>query len=243
MLITASSLGMPCAGDVVDVGGEVLQGLAHDAKSALLVADSMPLQVQDGAPMLRYRAGGLFGLFELSHAAVPGQPVTVFIAKQGLRVAFCEEGGSEKPIHGTLMRPLHLGVNRRPVGASNAGAGPDSGPKGSRGAATTEIDPNTVWWEVAWDRGKVSTLAVGTNPSMSAMRVADVEGFGRPPVRGRRQGRPGDELVRIEMPVVHYPLPDGVPDLSQQMQVSCGCHGSIVSGTVWPPIYLDSGNP
>lgn len=219
MLYAASAAGVPGAGDVAEVGGEALSGLEADAKATLLAAEVMPLQVADGAPVLRYSAGGLFRLFELAHAAVPGQPVTVFTAKQGLRVTFGDEPGRNgKPILGTLMRPMHLGVKGAGNKAASSG-GAASSPKGARAAAGGDIDANTVWWEVTWDSGKVNAWAVGTNPSVSVLRVAAVEGFGKPPARGRRQGRPGDECVRVEAPVMHYPL-DGAPELGKHMDVS-----------------------
>lgn len=218
------SAGLPLlpagAGDVCDVGGDTLLCLEHEERAALLVAQTMPLQVQEGAPILRYSAGGLFRLFELAHAAVPSQPVTVFTAKQGLRVTFGDEPGRNgKPILGTLMRPLHLGVKgaggQQPAGSAAAG----SSPKSKAAHSANELDPNTVWWEVAWDSGKVNAWALGTSPSVSVLRVAGVVGFSAPPARVRRLGRPGDECVRVEAPVMYYPLP-GVPELDRHMDVS-----------------------
>ncbi|GLI66595.1 hypothetical protein VaNZ11_010516, partial [Volvox africanus] len=111
--------------DLALVGGAALQ-VDDEDKPRLLVQERMPVTVGTEAKQFRFSAGGLFRLYELAHAAVPGQPVTVFTAKQGLRVvlhptdptgmedpaavaAAVAAGGGAQPM-GTLTRPIRLGA-------------------------------------------------------------------------------------------------------------------------------------
>ncbi|KAG2441704.1 hypothetical protein HXX76_003320 [Chlamydomonas incerta] len=123
--------------DVAVVGGGSLQ-VDEESKLRLLVAESMPLVVGPAARQLRYSAGGLFRMFELAHAAAPGGPVTVFNAKQGLRVVLqtsANSGGATQT--GTLTRPLRLGSKAGPGGGSMTGMGGGGGVgTGSSGSST-----------------------------------------------------------------------------------------------------------
>ncbi|PNH09104.1 hypothetical protein TSOC_004302 [Tetrabaena socialis] len=104
------------------VGGQALLLLDEADKQRLLAAERVPLSYGTAAAQIRYYAGGLFRIYELSHAAAPGQAVTVFTAREGLRVALqsgvASSGGATDeaqppqgpPQLGTLARPVRLGA-------------------------------------------------------------------------------------------------------------------------------------
>ncbi|GIL88713.1 hypothetical protein Vretifemale_16623 [Volvox reticuliferus] len=134
--------------DLALVGGASLQ-VDDEDKPRLLVQERMPVTVGAEAKQFRFSAGGLFRLYELAHAAVPGQPVTVFTAKQGLRVvlhptdptgmedpaavaAAVAAGGGAQPM-GTLARPIRLGA--KGVTKSNTPGSPMSPSRRVRGVS------------------------------------------------------------------------------------------------------------
>lgn len=86
--------------------------------------------------------------------------------------------------YGGAFRPPPI-----PTGNGHADVGPVSGSPTAAAAAaaaangggsTTASDPNVVWWEVAWDGGKISAWAVGTVPEATVLRVAAGQGFKAP---------------------------------------------------------------
>lgn len=123
----------------------------------------------------RVFAGGLLRLFELSHAIVPGAPLTIFTAKKGLRVEL-DTGGSTDPDEaprkaklGTLSAPVKLvetSVKRPapvPDGESDSPAPPPM--------ASKLLDSAKVVWEVVWDHGSKGDFVVGTEASHTCLKV------------------------------------------------------------------------
>ena len=85
------------------------------------------VQLSDGS---RHFAGGQMRLFELSHAAIPAEPPTIFTAKEGMVVSFgAEDVEGQASFLGRLVKPTRLG---------------DKAGTRANGTATLVPDPDVV---------------------------------------------------------------------------------------------------
>ena len=125
----------------------------------------------------RLLVGGPLRLFELSHAIVPGAPLTIFTAKKGLRVEL-DTGGSADPDEaprkvkiGTLSAPVRLVetmVKNPPLPANSENGSP---PPPSSRTTSKLIDSTRVVWEVIWDHGSKGEFVVGTEASHTCLKA------------------------------------------------------------------------
>lgn len=124
----------------------------------------------------RLFAGGPLGLYELSHAIVPGAPLTVFTAKKGVRVELVtsgieqeqeqeQEGGSASALKahkiGVLSAPLRLLTTSL---KSSAGGETNSLPR-------EMVSSGKVVWGVLFDNGETGEYVVGTEASDTCLKV------------------------------------------------------------------------
>lgn len=168
------------------------QGLLQEEVTQLQAAGMVATSAGE-----RRFAGGMLRLYELSHAIIPNEYLTIYTAKRGLRVALQERGaasatdgsdagvsgsgegggnssaGAQRPLVklGVLLGPTRLAVRAVLDAGSGTGSGQRGGPTASREPVLL-LDPGRCFWEVQWDNGRVEEVCVGTSASHTPLRVA-----------------------------------------------------------------------